>query len=130
MFIFFVIIDRSSYRRCSLKKVFLKVNVKDFENFTGKHLCQSLFFNEVVQPATLSKKRLWHIFKNTFFTEPLWVTASVIELCNLSKLITRILEVMGKPQDRKILSRFYPSNCLQLVNPLFILYSQLKNLKI
>ena len=30
--------------------------------FTGKHLCQSLFFNEVtvLRPATLSKKRLWH----------------------------------------------------------------------
>ena len=30
--------------------------------FTGKHLCQSLFFNKVVglRPATLFKKRLWH----------------------------------------------------------------------
>ena len=30
--------------------------------FTGKHLCQSLFFNKVVglRPATIFKKRLWH----------------------------------------------------------------------
>ena len=70
---------------CSVKKVFLK--------FTGKHLCQSLFFNEVAgRPETLLKKRLWHacnfikketlaevfscefceFFKNSFFTEHLW----------------------------------------------------------
>ena len=30
-----------------------------FAKFTGKHLCQSLFFNKV-RPATLLKKRLWH----------------------------------------------------------------------
>ena len=32
--------------------------------FTGKHLCQSFFFNKVaglnLRPATLFKKRLWH----------------------------------------------------------------------
>ena len=30
--------------------------------FTGKHLCQSLFFNKVagLRPATSLKKRLWH----------------------------------------------------------------------
>ena len=33
-----------------------------FTKFTGKHLCQSLFFNNDagLQPATLLKKRLWH----------------------------------------------------------------------
>ena len=31
-------------------------------NFTGKHLCRSLFFNKVagLRPANLLKKRLWH----------------------------------------------------------------------
>ena len=45
-------------RRCSVKQVFLK----KFLKFTGKHLCQSLFFNKVasLRAATLSKKRLWH----------------------------------------------------------------------
>ena len=38
-----MIIDRSSQRRCSLKKGVLK----NFAKFTGKHLCQSQFFNEV-----------------------------------------------------------------------------------
>ena len=32
------------------------------QNFTGEHLCQSLFFKKVAgfRPATLLKKRLWH----------------------------------------------------------------------
>ena len=35
---------------------------RNFAEFTGKHLCQSFFFNKVVglRPATLLKKRLWH----------------------------------------------------------------------
>ena len=45
-------------QRCSVKKVFLEISQK----FTGKHLCQSFFFNKVagLRPATLLKKRLWH----------------------------------------------------------------------
>ena len=51
-------ISRSSHQRCSLKKGFLK----SFFIFTGKHLCQSLFFTKVegLRPVTLLKKRLWH----------------------------------------------------------------------
>ena len=73
------------------KKGFLK------NLFTGKHLCQSLFFNKAaglrlatllkkrLRPATLLKKRLWcrcfpvNIIKfprTPFFTEHLWTTAS------------------------------------------------------
>ena len=39
-----------------------KAVLKNFANFTGKHLCESLFVNKVVglRPATLLKKRLWH----------------------------------------------------------------------
>ena len=48
---------RSSHQRCSMKKGVLR----NFTKFTGKHLRQSLFFNEVagLRPATLLKKRLW-----------------------------------------------------------------------
>ena len=44
--------------RCSLKKCVLR----NFANFTGKHLCQSLFLNKVVglRSAILLKKRIWH----------------------------------------------------------------------
>ena len=46
-----------NFRRCSVKKGVLK----NFEKSTGKHLCQSLFFNNVagLGSGTLLKKRLW-----------------------------------------------------------------------
>ena len=49
--------SRSRHRRCSLREGALRNVVK----FTGKDLCQGLFFNEVtcIRPATLLKKRLW-----------------------------------------------------------------------
>ena len=73
--------------------------LRNFAKFIGKHLCQSLFFNDVagLRPATLLKKKLWpeacsfikqealaqvfpcefcEISKSTFFTEHLLVTAS------------------------------------------------------
>ena len=49
---------RSSHQRCSIEKSALK----NFAKFTGKYLCQSLFFNKVagLKPATFLKERLWH----------------------------------------------------------------------
>ena len=48
---------RSSHRSCSVRKGVLR----NFVKFTGKHLCQNLFFNKVAGlPATLLKKRLWY----------------------------------------------------------------------
>ena len=64
--------------------VFCKKSVlRSSTKFTGKHLCQSLFFNNVagLRPATLLKKRLWHrcfpvnflkFLRTLFFTEHLW----------------------------------------------------------
>ena len=51
-----MICRRSSYRRCSVGKGVLR----SFAKLTGKHLCQSLFFNKIagLSPATLLKKRL------------------------------------------------------------------------
>ena len=51
------IINRSSHQEVFCKKDVLR----NFVNFTGKHLCHSLFFNRVAafRPATLLKKRLW-----------------------------------------------------------------------
>ena len=49
--------------RCSRPEVFYKKGVlKNFTKFTGKHLCQSLFFNKVarLRPSTLLKKKLWY----------------------------------------------------------------------
>ena len=49
---------RSSHRKCSVTRGVLR----NFTKFTGKHLCQSLFFNKVagLRPAILLKKKLWH----------------------------------------------------------------------
>ena len=67
---------RSSHQSCSIQKGVLR----NFTKFTVKQLCQSLFFNICLRPATLWKKRFWQIFscefyeisKNTFFTEHPW----------------------------------------------------------
>ena len=53
-----MILYRTSHQRYFVRKgVF-----RNFTKFTGKHLCQSLFFNKVagLRPPTLLKKRLWH----------------------------------------------------------------------
>ena len=81
-------IYRSSHRRCFMKKGVLE----NFAKFTGKHLCQSLFFNKVadlrktppmacnfIKKDTLAQVfscEFCEIFKNTFFTEHLRLTAS------------------------------------------------------
>ena len=57
---------RSSHKRCSMKKGALK----NFAKFTGKQLCQSLFFNKVAS--------LYLISKNTSFYGTPPVTASVL----------------------------------------------------
>ena len=45
---------RSSHQRCSMKKGVLR----NFTKFTGKHLCQTLFFSKVAgfRPATFLKR--------------------------------------------------------------------------
>ena len=70
-----------------------KGDLKNFAKFTGKHLCQSLFFNKVnsLGPSTLIKKRFFSatfakIFNNTLFTEHLWTTASVYKV---ARFLTR-----------------------------------------
>ena len=61
------VVLRSSHKVCSVRKGVLK----NFTKFTGKHLCQSLFFNKVagLRSATLLKKRLWHTCFPVNFTK-------------------------------------------------------------
>ena len=61
-----------------LPEVFHKKGVlKNFAKFTGKHLCQSLFFKKnFIKKETLAQVfscEFCEIFKNTFFTEHLWI---------------------------------------------------------
>ena len=54
-----------------MKKLFLK----DFAKVTRKHLCQSLFFNNVIKKDTLAQMFFCEFckdFKNSFLVEHLW----------------------------------------------------------
>ena len=51
--------------------------LKNLAKFTGKHLCQSLFFKKETL-AQVFFCEFCEIFKNTFFTEYLLATASVV----------------------------------------------------
>ena len=51
---------RSSHQRCSLRKSVLR----NFTKFTQKHLCQSLFFNNVAGPRP--RVLLWLFFRVNF----------------------------------------------------------------
>ena len=66
--------------RSSRPKVFCKKGVlRNFTKFTGKHLCQSLFFNKVAGLSPTTKKRgsafpvnFVEFVRTHFFTERLW----------------------------------------------------------
>ena len=81
-------IARTVYRSSRPEVLCKKGVLRNFTKFTGKHLCQSLFFSKVagLRPATLFKKRLWHrcfpvnfpkFLRTPFFTESVWTTASM-----------------------------------------------------
>ena len=55
---------RSNYQECSVKKGALR----NFAKFTGKHLCQSLFFDKVQVPANLYE----HIFYRAHLGDCFW----------------------------------------------------------
>ena len=54
--------DRSSHRRCSVKKGVLR----NFAKFTGKHLCQRLFFNKAWACNFIKKEFLAQVFSSDF----------------------------------------------------------------
>ena len=61
------ILDRSSHRRCSVRKDVLW----NFGKFTGKHQCQGLFMSEP-KACNFIKKRLWHRRFPVNFPKFLW----------------------------------------------------------
>ena len=105
----------SSHRECSIKKVLLK----NFVKFTGKHLCQSLFFDKVAgpRPATLLKKETlaqvvsWEfcdILNNTFSPEHQLATTSGCFPVHFAKLIVTLFY------------RTLPGDCILLTFPKII----------
>ena len=90
--------------RSSRPEVFCKTGVlRNFAKFTGKHLCQSSFFNKVAGQAL--KKRPWHrCFPVNFakflitpiFTEHLrWLLLLLDKIQNTKKMETQ------EPKERK-----------------------------
>ena len=99
---------RSSHRRCFIRKGILK----NFTKFTGKHLCQSPFFNKVagLRSATLLKKRLWHkcfpvnfvTFLSTPFLQNIFgrIFLKLSKSINFTKFLSKtVIHFTGIPQD-------------------------------
>ena len=120
----------------SRPELFYKKGVlKNFIKFTGKHLCQSLFFNKVaglrpqacnfIRPATLLIKRLWHgcfpvnftkFLKTLFFIEHLrWLLLNVLIL--LSSYVTFVM-VSSLKGLQVLCSRYFQvlEICLSIVH--------------
>ena len=78
--------QKCALNRSSRSEVFCKKGgLRNFVKFTGKHLCQSLFFNEGPQACNFIKKETpaqmfpcesFETFINNFFTKHLSMTAS------------------------------------------------------
>ena len=66
-------LSRSSHRRCSIRKGDV---LRNFAKVTGKHLCQSIFFNKKETQAQVFPCEFFESSTNTFFTEFLWAIAS------------------------------------------------------
>ena len=94
------------FSRSSRPELFCEKDVlRNFEKFTGKHLCRRLFFNKVagLGPATLLKKSLWHrcfpgnfakFPRTPFFTEHLrWL------LLNLACILSNSSVFKPKPMS-------------------------------
>ena len=87
-------------------KIKKKSVLRNVAKFTGRHLCQSLFFNQVagLRPATLLKKRLWHRCFPVNFTKFLRTPILTEHLCWL------ILALLKK----KLRSWCFPRICSNL----------------
>ena len=106
----------------TLQRYCIKKGVlKNFVNFTGKHQWQSLFLNKIagLRPETcnLIKKEalaqvvsceIFEIFKNTFFIQYLWTTAS--DTKQTSKVATT--EFLSKIPNRKKISNQHFNLCV------------------
>ena len=106
--------------RSSRPDVFFKKGVlKNFTKLTGKHLCQSLFFNKVtgLTPATLLEKRRWHSYfpvnfvkflRTPFPIGHLWLLLLDVAVCGyyvMDKLLQNL-----RPQKID-----FTSSCVKLI---------------
>ena len=120
----FMIIYRSSHRKCSVRKGVLR----NLTKFTGKYLCQSLYYNKDFNKETLEQVfscKICEISKNTFFTEHFWAAASwYMEIFYVFVLKSKIFAGISfrkasgfcYKQNRKLLSRNCAIYCLENSN--------------
>ena len=88
-----------------LPKVFCKKSVpRNFAKFTGKYLCQIIFFYKVDKKETLAEVfsgEFCEISKNTFFTEHFLTIVSEINCINLKE--TRNLYFCVTPKNHRLM---------------------------
>ena len=114
-------IIRSSHRKCSVRKCVFR----NFAKFTGKHLCQSLFFNKLpgLRPATLLKKRL----RNRCFPVNF---AKFLIIPFLTKHLWRLFWIIWIFQTFTSCKSKLKSNLLAHFNPMSHFYTPWKRQKI
>ena len=107
---------------------------RNFAKFTGKHLCQSLFFNKIagLRSATLLKKRLWHgcfpvnfakFLRTPFIIEHLrWLLLQLYALDNCPTAATQERYTWRHDSVLNTLARYLTA----LVNFGFRLYAELE----
>ena len=82
------------FSKVILELFYKKGVLKNLALFTGKRLCHSLFLScNFIKKETLTQgfsRGLCKIFKNTFFTEHLWMHASILQ-----KLLTLYFAIIN-----------------------------------
>ena len=79
------ILDRSSHRRCSVRKDVLR----NFAKFTGKHLCQGLFMSGPKACNFIKKYTLAQVFSCEFFEflrTPFWQNTKQLDLFRVNRV--------------------------------------------
>ena len=79
------ILDRSSHRRCSVRKDVLR----NFAKFTGKHLCQGLFMSGPKACNFIKKYTLAQVFSCEFFEflrTPFWQNTRQLDLFRVNRV--------------------------------------------
>ena len=103
---------RSSHQRCSVKVGLLR----NFTKFTGKQLSQALFFDKVasLKPATLLKKRLWHMYFLVnflkFIRTPFLLNTSGRLLLTFGRFTLDCSKIFACSLEKRRISVFYHYN--------------------
>ena len=94
--------DKSSHQRCSVKKGVLK----NFANFTGKHLCWSLFLKKFI-PSQVFSCDTCEMFKNAYFEEHLLTTAFEVRIFK-KRMSTKLSWIIYLESKTAIHTEAYP----------------------